>query len=410
MNAFVWDEGRTLEFLGDPVAEAPILNRPLSAHQADALGPALARVRALTEIPANASDYLLVRGHVFVTRTLARRFYKAARATSARTCVLAVEPCLFTATTTALADVERRGERTLYGVYYRRDGGPPSAEELAAATIVPLQISEHRLQNDMVERRGLTVDDLDVGLSTEAVLHIRHWSHLPTANYVALFCHWFELTPRKLLHYLGAVVRAGWPSKYRVMRALTVRGRGCDIHPSAVVEASVLGDRVEIGPGSVVRGCFLGDRVKIDAQVSLNNSSLGDGAVISFHTACNLNVLYPRAMLSGPGTQMAVFGRGSTILTSAMCMDLRDPYLQQPVLVEDGGQRVSSGKKVLGPLIGHDAVVAAGIRVGPGVVVPPGALLVSNPDDVFRQFSEAPVPREPLFLVGGKITSKKRRG
>jgi len=214
--AFVWDQGQALEFLDEPVADALIMNRPLRAHQDDALGPpAPTRVQALGEIPPQARDYLLVRGHVFLTRRLVHRFVEAARASGAQTAVLALEPGLYVRSTRALMDVEDGADgRVRYGVYWRAAPGPPTASELAGATPVVVSIKEHPLRNDMLARRGVEAEGFDVALTTCAVLHIRHWSHLVIASYVALFCHWFDLTPRKALRYLGALVRAGWPSRH----------------------------------------------------------------------------------------------------------------------------------------------------------------------------------------------------
>lgn len=386
MNAFVWDDGRRLEGLGDPVAEAPILNRALREHQVDALGPpAPARIAALDEIPAGAADYLLVRGHVWLTRRLARRFLVASRASGAATTVLCLEPSVFVRSTIALADVEPDGARTRYAVYYRAVAGPPTAEELARATPVGLAIREHDIPNDLLERRGVRPAGMEVALSAEAILQLGHWSHLVVANYVALFASWFELTPAKAARYLGAVARAlPWPNRHRVLRALTVRGRRCRIHPSAVVEASILGDRVEIGPCAVVRGCVLGDDVKIDAHANCNQSSIGQGAVVSFNTQCNLSVLYPQALVSPFGAQMAVLGRRAVVFADTLLMDVRDPSLERDVTVLHGGRAVASGRRVLGPCVGHGAVVGGHVQLAPGLCVPNGAVLLTGSESLVR--------------------------
>jgi carbonic anhydrase/acetyltransferase-like protein (isoleucine patch superfamily) len=409
VRAFIWDDGHALAPLGDPVRDVPILNRPLSWHQAQALGPEPpVRVTQLAEIPADAREYVLVRGHVFLTSRIVAQFVAAARASGAATCVLALEPCTFARSTTALGDVRRVGERWVYDVYFRAGPGAVSEADLASATLVGLTIKEHPIQNEALSRRGLTVTDMDVALTTAAVMHIRHWSHLTVVNYVALFSFWFDLTPRKVARYLWAVVRAGWPSEARVLAKLSVRGRKCRVHPSAVVEASVLGDRVEIAPGAVVRGCIIGDDAKIDTHTMVNYSSIGEGAIVSFMTACNLNVLYPRSMISTIGTQLAVFGRGSTLLGGAQAMDLRDPFLKQDIVVEVAGERVSSGRRLLGPCLGHEAVVGCGVTMAPGVAVPNGALIVTDPDRVVRRIDAALPPQQPHYAVSGRATPVRR--
>ena len=406
-RAFVWDEGRVLEHLGDPVADAPIGNRPLSAHQDDALEQPT-RIRNLSDIPADARDFVLARGHVWLTRSLVQKFVREAEKTQ-QTAVLALEPCVFARTTTALADVRKDGERTVYAVWFCRKA-PLTQADLDAASVVPLKILEHKIPNDMLVRRGLQNEAMDVALSTEAILHLRHWSHLVVANYVSMFHFWFKLSPRKAARYLWALVRAmPWPSVSRIARTMTVRGRRCKIHPSAVVETSILGDRVEIGPGAVVRGCVIGDDAKIDVHANVNNSAIGAGGVVSFQTLCNLCVLYPRAMIGIIGTQMGVIGRGATVLSGSLLMDMRDPYLERDVLVTDGGQRVPSGRRVLGPCIGHDAVVGAGVQLAPGMEVPNGAYLVTDPDGVIRRIEKPPEPRVPHRVLDGGITPARKK-
>src|SRR5262252_3926555 len=404
---YVLDDGRVLEHLGEPVSEAPVLNRPLSAHQDDALDRPI-RVRSLDEIPPDARDYLLAGSHVYLTSRLARRFAAAARQSGADTAVLAIEPCLYARTTIALGATREDAGRTIYDLYWRRSGRP-SPDDLARAKPIALRIREHPIPNEMLLRRGLSVEGLDVALTCEAVMHVRHWSHLPVVNYVALFAHWFDLTPAKILRYLGAVLRAGWPSGPRIMKKLVVRGRRCKIHPSAVVEASVLGDDVEIGPLAIVRASFIGDRAKVDGHAQVNYSSIGEAASVSFYTICNFCVLYPQSMLSIIGTQMGVIGRRATVLGGSLLMDLRDPYLERDVLVTDRGERVASGRKLLGPCIGADAVIGAGTRLAPGLAVPPGAYLVGDPDDVLRRIEDPLGQRLPHFTAGGVPKSAKKR-
>jgi carbonic anhydrase/acetyltransferase-like protein (isoleucine patch superfamily) len=407
-RAFVWDEGRVLEHLGDLVAEAPIGNRPLSAHQDDALDQPT-RIRNLSDIPADAREFVLVRGHVWLTRSLVQKFVRAAQKSGTEVAALALGPCVFARTTTALADVRKDGERTVYGVWWCAKA-PVTQAGLDAATPVVVEILEHKIPNDMLARRGVQNDAMDVALTTEAILHVRHWSHLVVANYVSMFHFWFKLSPRKVMRYLWAVLRAcPWPSAARISRTLTVRGRRCKIHPSAVVETSILGDRVEICAGAVVRGSIIGNDVKIDVHANVNNSSIGDAAVVSFQTLCNLNVMYPQSMLSHIGTQMGVIGRRASVLGGSLLMDLRDPYLERDVMVTDGGQRVPSGRRVLGPCIGHDAVVGADVKLSPGMEVPAGAYLVTDPNGVIRRIEKPPEARVPHRVHDGGIVPARKR-
>jgi acetyltransferase-like isoleucine patch superfamily enzyme len=158
-----------------------------------------------------------------------------------------------------------------------------------------------------------------------------------------------------------------------------------------------------------VRGSFIGNDVKIDVHANVNNSSIGDAARVSFQTLCNLNVLYPQAMLSHIGTQLGVIGRRASVLPYSLLLDLRDPYLERDVLVTDGGQRVQSGRRMLGPCIGHEAVIGAGVKLAPGIEVPNDAYLVTDPDEVIRRIQYQPEPRVPQRALDGGIAPARRK-
>lgn len=57
-------------------------------------------------------------------------------------------------------------------------------------------------------------------------------------------------------------------------RAVIEAGSGVTVDPSAVVESSVLWDRVSVGAGAVVRGCVLADDVKVPAGVTLADAAV----------------------------------------------------------------------------------------------------------------------------------------
>jgi hypothetical protein len=92
-----------------------------------------------------------------------------------------------------------------------------------------------------------------------------------------------------------------------------------------------------------------------------------------------------------------------------LLMDLRDPYLERDVMVTDGGQRVPSGRRVLGPCIGHEAVIAAGVKLAPGMEVPAGAYLVTDPDGVIRRVAKPPEARVPHRVLDGGITPARKK-
>ena len=164
-------------------------------------------------------------------------------------------------------------------------------------------------------------------------------------------------------------------------------GRDCEIHPTAVVELSVLGDGVKVGPHAVVRGSILGPGAKVDAFANVNASVLGAGARAGRYAFLNLCTLYPRAMVSkGDGFQASVFGEDSFVAWGATILDLS---FGQGIKVETdgpGSQRVHSGVHFLGAALGHRAVIGNKVRVRYGVAIPNDGLSLIHISEPTRPY------------------------
>ena len=93
------------------------------------------------------------------------------------------------------------------------------------------------------------------------VHQLDHWSHIVRVNQLSLAARaeGARLTwegsgwAARLWFILKLLARARSIRKYDILRALNESTGKADIHPSAVVELSVLGEGVEIGPNAVVR-------------------------------------------------------------------------------------------------------------------------------------------------------------
>ena len=314
-----------------------------------------------------------------------------------------------------------------------------SLQELSAPGVYELALHPGDSQADW---RELSPVDVDLGLEEHAMadLHpamkhaarplmggsaqvhqLDHWSHIHRVNLLALGALANEMKAefddapiwKKLWTAVALVSRAHWPpSRWtwpvvdRFARAVSTVGRGVQIHRTAVVEACVLGDGVKIGPHAVVRASVLAPGAEVEELATVNLSVLGPGARVGRMSMCNLCVLYPGARISSAdGWQMSIFGRDAFAAWGAGMLDLS---FGRTIKSLHRGQRVDTGLHFLGVAVGHQALLANTARVGFGVALPNGAVLVGDPEAYLRDWNDAPVG-EAVVVVGGKAVPARGR-
>ena len=265
---------------------------------------------------------------------------------------------------------------------------------------------EHPVLND--------VSDGPIPVTDRMIHTIRHWSHLLRVNQLALVAYghgeWkaFDRASniQKLWKFLGLLLKARSLNKWRLFGAMGERGTGCNIHPTATVEACILGDGVEIGPHAVVRASWLGDGVRVHEHARVNLTVAGPGATLGRGVMSNICLLLPGALISqGFGYQGCVFGRDSFVAVGATFYDLS---MGGEIKVLHEGERVSAGTHFLGVCVGHRARIGPHVRVGYGEMIPNRAFLVGDAGPIFRRIPTDLPPDVPHFCRDGEITKVER--
>ena len=183
----------------------------------------------------------------------------------------------------------------------------------------------------------------------------------------------------------------------RLVRYFNRIGRRCRIHPSAVLEACVIGDDVEIGPhtylraavigsGSVIRegsnlhGVAIGPKSYV-LRCDMTNAYVGSSTVVA--TSVFLNSLLGNESFIGGGTGFADY------LSAHRDIDLRLP-----------GGIESAGQRFLGSGVGDNCFIGAGLLFSPGEAIPSGAKVL-NPS----QITGVPAEFDQVFAVSrGTVT------
>lgn len=338
----------------------------------------MADVERLDALPSGPA--LVVRDDVFVTQHALRAFLALAGGQPAQ---MGVAESLFLKDSLPLQEgLATRGDAAaVFGI--ARVSGP--LEDLESLPVVTVDLAVEEKTVDGIPTVFTGGEEVRVPWTSRPVMHLSHWVHLVRANQYALMATvaGFRERPRwrNWISIAGLLLRAFPPTEARVGRALVQKGRGCKIHPTAVVEASRLGDRVQVGPHAIVRACVLDDDVVIQPHGHCEMSALGRGAVLGKQTWINFVVGYPGAVMTAHA-QMSVFGAESFVATYSPLQDLA---FEGEVKVEKQGQVVTCGSRFMGVCIGHRARIGGGVFVAHGRAVPNDAVIVKNPSDVVRR-------------------------
>lgn len=261
-------------------------------------------------------------------------------------------------------------------------GGAMTEARVAASEQVRLPSQERALPIP------LSVDGAPASLpvTDRLVLPMGHWCQALWANLLGLGpALWQGILGRNpvvaLLRLAFAALRARSLRPERLLGKVLRRGRGCSVHPAAVVEGCWLGDGVQIGAGAVVRGSVLGDGAIVEDQALVEGCSLGPRARVQRQAMVKYSVLAEGCAFGGT-MQLGVLDRGAVVKHSAVLMDMA---WGRPVNVVVGDTKVEAPFGLLGVCVGEGSTLGAGVQVAPGRAVPSGLVIVSGGGSLLRR-------------------------
>jgi NDP-sugar pyrophosphorylase family protein len=223
-------------------------------------------------------------------------------------------------------------------------------------------------------------------LTDTALIQIDHWTNLYAANLGLILVDLARLRKAPRTRLLSLALRARSVDKWRVLRQATRIGHHCDIHPTAYVEGSTIGDDVTIGAGTVIRESLIGAGTSIANNATVELSVIGEGCTIFNGCVVQVSVLYPGACTSCRYVGMHLAGRDTFISDGVTLADFR--FDGRCVQVLKDGVRVDTGMPILGTCLGHRAYLGAGCVLAPGRAVPNDWHLVPDRQRVLAAFPE----------------------
>ncbi len=267
---------------------------------------------------------------------------------------------------------------------------PPGMDQLDAAALAELPTVElpaqERLLDMPVHHTQFGADLIQVPVSDALLFPASHWLQLLWANLLGLGPFlWRGLVGPALPHVIWNIGRAWLGARslnpYRIGAQLGRRGKGCRVHPSAVLEGCWLGDGVEVGANAVVRGCILADGAKVEELSVVDFSVLGKQAMVQRQAMVRFCLLDPGCACAGQ-MQLGVLGRDAALKHGATLMDIN---YSQGVRVRAGQALHRAPLGLAGVCVGPRSIIGSGIKVASGRAVPPDLVVLPNPAQVLSR-------------------------
>jgi acetyltransferase-like isoleucine patch superfamily enzyme len=438
MRALIVVTGRVITPFGEAPSEAALQARTVGTLMREAMerrGLTIVEVGAADVVEPSSEPTVVLADHCFVSEKALGDFLGAAfdlvtPTTSARLALAKTSSVEFTLPLSSASiepfdatgpgarpaprgRLQRRegeaSERVAYDCFFVAQIAAPVATLTGAALLEHLRSTSTRVvvaKGELaIPLRLPTLGDGQQNIqllpvTSTLVAHVEHWVHILWLNQASFGARWLQ-TARE--HKVWALWRlfTSWPfSPAAVMSRFVRVGKNVRIHPTAWVEASILGDNVEIGAGASVRNSIIGNGVVVGDHATVLASTLGDNVSVTPRTFVVSSVAYPDAVLSNYKLQVSVIGRGASLSTWAGFIDAK---LQGTIEVPHDGRMQSTGRNFLGSALGHGAHVGAKVLILPGREVPNGALITMRDDEIIRSIPPSLPAGVPHVRDGGTL-------
>lgn len=366
-----------LHSFGDEMGDCPILGKTLSHHQNEYItqhNGTVITVSNINEINETES-YFSFDEDLFFSDS----FLKSALSIAlAKKCSL--QFCLAKNTFNerwSLPSSADRKELYEYGFYYHHAKGN-SFEKV----VLPQKIYEHiQHMPDQIIRGGEYHADQCETFAT----HLISPFHLMMANLamnLARTVKFQEKIPAFLRNRFGKA-KGKW--FYRGLKRINQIGKNCLIHPTALIEGSIIGDNTIIGANSIVRLSHLEANCYVSDNVSVINSVLGEKTFIANSNYINSCLTYPEAFLIHGPYQISVIGKSAACFAVINC-DIR--LDQKNIKISTSQGILDSGQPFLGVAYGHRSKTGGGNIIAAGRIVP-NDLHVNPPDNIILSFDKS---------------------
>jgi carbonic anhydrase/acetyltransferase-like protein (isoleucine patch superfamily) len=245
-------------------------------------------------------------------------------------------------------------------------------EDRARAVPTTIELVEKTRRREL-PRVGPPPHHLDLPADGKIAAHVEHWVHL------------LWLSP-----LLVPALRAR--TKHPIAKT-------AQVHPSAYVEDSVIGEGAVIGAKCSLRGSYVGARANLADFSKLTYSVIGDD------TSTLGDASFSHVVALGGGTLTSFFMKDTLLgknvfLTSGVIF--WSESIDGTIFVEHNGRMIDTKRKVLGGCAGHGCVLGARTIVAPGKALPNRVTVVMRKEEGVQRIEDQ-LGAEPACWYDGAL-------
>jgi acetyltransferase-like isoleucine patch superfamily enzyme len=398
VQVYVVEQGARIEPFSVAVDECPLGDRTFAdartaAIRAAGLAVPMTKIAPQTAVTGPA---LVVADDLWVTQRALRAFVQRARSTTTTTTTrLALPRSRLLELTLPLqdVDVDVDGNAMFPCAFVPAGTTVTAGEALArgAAVVVPYK----EIAIDVPVPRALlgrSSSSTSWPLTSTVALRVRHWLHVLRASHLAPQVWLLDrATSSPVSSAWRALIglRAGREARMAAWkRAFVFRGRNTVIHPTAVVEGSVIGDDVVIGPHALVLQSVVGDGCRIEQRAHVSQSTLGPRTFVSLNSSMQACVTFADADACANNLQACVVGSGVGLTSFVRALDTvldDDGRPGGEVRVKDAGRLRGVGELPCGVAFGPNVYVGAGVTIAAGRSIAANTRVVAGDAGLLRR-------------------------
>lgn len=272
-----------------------------------------------------------------------------------------------------------------------------SREEFATRT-KPWPLPAREIKTSVVLPPSLGSDqspghrEADAPITARIVAPVRHWLHLLRLSQMSVGVDLLDnlrRSPRLRMRLRWMRKRDPWS----LARKLVFVHPTARVHPTADLEAAVIGPGAVVEAHSHVHRSIVGAGVRIGDHSAVMNCTLADNVQVLRGSYLALCASMPDATLASYKVQLSLFGREVFLTSSAWLIDAK---LKGEVKVQRGEANVGVGP-FLGCCLGHRVTLGAQVLVQAGRALNNDTIVVGDPQRFLSRVD--PVPSGAVCTV-----------
>lgn len=244
------------------------------------------------------------------------------------------------------------------------------------------------LPPSLTAEQGPGAREAEAPITARVAGPVRHWLHLLRLSQMSVGIALLDALrndPRRMFRLRWMRRRDPWA----VARKLVFVHPTARVHPTADLEAAVIGPGAVVEAHAHVHRSVLGANVRVGDHAAVVGCALADDVQVLRASYFALCAAMPGATLASYKAQVSLFGRGVFLTSSAWLIDAK---LEGEVSVLVDGRPVPVGP-FLGCCLGHNVTLGAQVLVQAGRAVPNGAVVVGAPDRFLSRVDAEPPGR-----------------